>query len=350
MSYPPPQLEDQLERLAAGVAAPPTPDARQAIQRRTGVLRRRRRVGAAAGTGLLALAAIGGIALARPDPSPEAETAGTAPLPAFTLEVPGWDVVVAEDGLATGTSAAAAGSEQVFALPDGSDSPRLVVRHFPSSDAFGPPASGEEVVEVGAVEGRVTHPGPDELVLRWSPPLGDNTAEIEARGLTQEAVVEFAERLTPKDVDGAFQYPPSPDDTFGFEAGDVPEGMQEVRADEVTDVTGGAETGRRLVAESDTATAELTVAPVDDQARQDAVAAMAQAGPAEEVTVLGGPASLIARPGGTAWYVIWEPGDAASVVLDVTGADRATVDALLAGIRDVTEGEWDDLVASRAAP
>ena len=72
-----PPLEDRLTRLADGLVAPATPEARQAIGHRTGVLRRRRRAKRAVGSGVLVLAVIGGIALTRPDQNPEAEVGGS---------------------------------------------------------------------------------------------------------------------------------------------------------------------------------------------------------------------------------------------------------------------------------
>ena len=96
----PPPLEDRLNRLADGLVAPPTPEARQAIGHRTGVLRRRRRARQAAGVGALVLAAVAGSIAVTRDTAPEARTDFAdhrTALPALTLDVDGWDVVAAED-------------------------------------------------------------------------------------------------------------------------------------------------------------------------------------------------------------------------------------------------------------
>jgi hypothetical protein len=347
MTVPPPQLEDRLDRLVEGVVAPPTHDARQAIGHRAGVLRRRRRAMRAAGSGVLALAVIGGIALVSSDPTPEAELAG-AQLPAFSLEVPGWEIVAAEDEVTLEPVAPPSGSEQVFARPDDPEGAQIVLHHSSSSDAFGPPTADEEVVEVGTVEGRVTRPAPDEVILRWQPPLGDNTAEIQARGLASAEVIEVADGLQAKD-DDPIQFPASPDHEFGFVPTYLPEGMQEEELPAAAP-TGGVVPGRHLVAETDTATADLTVVSADDPARQDDITAISlSGGPPEEVSVLGRPARLVQRPD-LEWSLIWEPTDGASAVLEATGVTRTMFDELVGGLREVSEGEWDALVASHATP
>ncbi len=304
-----PPLEDRLTRLADGLVAPATPEARYAIGHRTGVLRRRRRAMRAAGSGVLVLAVIGGIALTRPDPTPEAEVAG-AQQPAFSLEVPGWDIVAAEDEVTLEPVAPPSGSEQVFARPDDPEGAQIVLHHSSSSDAFGPPTADEEPVQVGTVEGRLTRPAPDEVILRWQPPLGgDNTAEIEARGLASDEVIAVADGLQAKDED-PIEFPASPDHEFGFVPTYLPEGMQEEEPP-AAEPTGGVVPGRHLVAETDTATAELTVTSVDDPARQaEVTAASLSGGPPEEVSVLGRPARLVPRPD-LEWSLIWEPADGA---------------------------------------
>ena len=94
----PPPLEDRLNRLADGLVAPPTPEARDAIGHRTGVLRRRRRARQAAGVGALVLAAVAGSIAVTRDTAPEARS-GYAGLrtpgrsPALTLDIDGWEVV-----------------------------------------------------------------------------------------------------------------------------------------------------------------------------------------------------------------------------------------------------------------
>ncbi len=198
-------------------------------------------------------------------------------------------------------------SEQVFATPGDPEGPRLVLHHFASSDAHGPLAPGEERVRVGEVDGYLTRPAADELVLRWSPPLGDNSAEIEARGLTQQEVVDFANDLQARDQDG-FEFPGTTD-TFGFDPGFVPVGLEEEVAGEAPD---GSGPGHLLVAEGDSATAELTVMPADDPDRRATLDQLDTIGGEwEELTILGRPAELMTHPGGFRWSAVWQPQDGA---------------------------------------
>ena len=87
----PPPLEERLNRLADGLIAPPTPEAREAIGHRTGVLRRRRRAQQAAGVGVLVLAAVAGSIAVTRDTAPEARTDFADPHAAIS------------DGIVTGT-------------------------------------------------------------------------------------------------------------------------------------------------------------------------------------------------------------------------------------------------------
>ena len=65
-----PPLEDHLHRLADDLAAPATREARAAVRRRAGTLRRRRRARTAIGGGVVAVALVAGVAvLQRDDPA-----------------------------------------------------------------------------------------------------------------------------------------------------------------------------------------------------------------------------------------------------------------------------------------
>jgi len=56
------------------------------------------------------------------------------------------------------------------------------------------------------------------------------------------------------------------------------------------------------------------------------------------------------HPGGFRWSAVWQPQDGASAVLDVSGGDRATTDAVIDGLREVSEDEWEALVATHSTP
>lgn len=344
-----PPLEDRLTRLADGLVAPATPEVRSAIGQRAGVLRRRRRTRQAAGAGIVVLAAVAGTIAVTRGATPEAKTemSDSPDLPAVVLDLDGWELTSAEDTTVP-TGPPPAGSEQVFARAGDPDGPRIVLRHAASSDAHGPTAADEQSVDIGGVEGYVTHPGADEVVVQWSPPLGDNTAEIEARGVTEDEVLSFARGLQPKNQ-GEITFPPTSETQWGFVAGFVPEGFAEVPAADAEASGSDAPDdtpARRLTAQRGGATAELRIAVTGD-APYPWFVELPPGAEIDELTVLGHPATLVQQPGKAGWWLTWRPRDGATARLDVTGVDAAAVDDVTRGLREVTDDEWDDLVAAQ---
>jgi len=348
-----PPLEDRLSQLADGVIAPATPEARGAIGHRTRVLRRRRRARQAAGAGVLVLAAVAGsIAVAR-DTTPEARTPDFAgpdagALPALALDVDGWEIVTAEDTVADGAVPAIEGSVQVFHRPGDVEGPSIVLQHWGASDPVVPAAGepDEEEVAVGSVTGYLLQTGDEDFILRWAPRLGDNAAEIEARGLARDEVLAFAEGLEGKDE--SFQYPPEPEDEFGFVAGYVPQGLEEEATPDDPDEPAAA---RRLTAESATATAELTIEATGDDVYHTTVGGLEQSGgPPEELTVMGHPAVLFGHPDDLGWSLLWQPRAGTTATIVLSGVDRAAIDRIVAGLHEIDEQEWDDLVTAQGTP
>jgi hypothetical protein len=341
----PPPLEDRLNRLADGLIAPPTPEAREAIGHRTGVLRRRRRARQAAGAGVLVLAALAGSIAVTRDAAPDTTSgyAGTdtGALPAIGLALDGWQVVTAEDTAAGASAAPNEGSVQVFQLPGEAEGPKIVLRHTSASDAVVRIDDVDEEVTVGTVVGYLRQSDPDSFTLRWAPPLGDNAAEIEADGLTRGEVLAFAEGLESKD--DTFRFPATPDDQFGFLATDVPEGLVEVPLPEATAEDAPA---RRLVATSGAATAELTIEATGDASYEALVNDLAQAGTVEDVSVMGRSAVLVEHPGELRWSLAWQPRHGTTARMVVSGVDRATLDGIQSGLHEIDEDEWDALVAA----
>jgi hypothetical protein len=336
----PPPLEDRLNRLADGLIAPPTPEAREAIGHRTGVLRRRRRARQAAGVGALVLAALAGSIAVTRDTAPEARTDFADPhaaLPALTLDLDGWDVVAADDTVADG-------SVQVFRVPGATDGPTIVLRHSVASDPVLPLDGGEEVV-IGDVTGYVLQTSAEDVELRWAPPLGDNAAEIEAHGLSRDEVLEFAEGLESRDDE--IQHPPLSSDVFGFEATSLPKGIEE---DVEPDAPDGPAPARLLVAESTSAMAQLTIQASGDGAYRATVTDLEQeGGPTEQLTVMGHPAYLVEHPDAFGWTVVWQPRAAVTAEMTLSGVDRAAIDRVVAGLREIDEDEWDALVTAHGA-
>lgn len=344
MTMPP--LEDRLTQLADGLIAPATPEAREAVGRRTRVLRRRRRARQAAGAGALVLAAVvGSIAVSR-DTTPEATTdfAGEGALPTLDLDLEGWQVVAAENTAAGAAVAPNEGSVQVFQRAGDVEGPRIVLRHSSVSDAV-VPVDGDEEVAVGSVRGYLRETGADSLTLTWAPPLGDNAAEIEADGLSRDEVLAFAAGLVSKD--DSFQFPAAPDDRFGFVATALPQGLKEVPSPEATVEDAPA---RRLVAENATATVELTIEGTGDADYESTLGDLAQTGRVEELSVMGHPGVLVEHPGDLRWSVAWQPRPGTTARLVLSGVDRAGVDQVIGGVREISGDAWAALVRSQQIP
>lgn len=344
-----PPLEDRLNRLADGLVAPPTPEARQAIGARTGVLRRRRRARQAAGVGALVLAAVAGSIAVTRDTAPEAQmdfADDGAALPALALDVDGWDVVAAENTEAHTPVAASDGSVQLFHVPGDVEGPTIALRHHAAGDPVLPlEGADEDEVTIGEVTGYLEQTGAEDFVLRWAP-LGDNAAEIEARGLARAEVLAFARRLESRDDE--LGYPPLPGDEFGFEATYLPDGLKEDAALDAPDELARA---RRLVAENASAMAELTIEASGDAAYWATVTDLEQSvGLAEQLTVMGQPAYLVEHTDESRWTVVWQPRAATTATIMLTGVDRATIDGVVAGLREIDEDEWDALVTAHDGP
>jgi hypothetical protein len=341
----PPPLEDRLNRLADDVAAPATPDARQAIGRRTARLRRRRQVRNAVGGGLVALLVLAGaVALQTKDPADvETDIAGPRELPALTVDLDGWQVTAAGDE--TSPPDTAAGSLQVFRQPDNLAGPSIVLRHEEASDPVAQP-SGAVPVTIGSAHGYLEPTGPESFTVSWNPEQTDSQAYLEARGLEQGEVLGFASGLRLKDPD--INYPPPPGTEFGFLAGRPPKGLREIR---MTPVGPGHNAVRSLVAERPGATIRITIDDRGEAAFETNLAELlATAETAEPVPVLGHPAVLVEHPDGGRWSLVWQQTDDATVVASLTGADRSTVDDFVGGLEEISGDEWRELDAAHPAP
>jgi hypothetical protein len=344
----PPPLEDRLNTLADHVAAPATPDARQAIGRRTAALRRRRRVRNAAGGGLVALLVLAGaVALQTDDPDVETNVAGPGELPALTVDVDGWEVRAADDTTATpatgDVNASDPGSLQVFRRPDELAGPSVYLRHEPGSDAVAA-TSGAVPVMIGGTEGYLERTGPESFTVSWNPSPGDSQAYLEALGLTEGEVVDFANGLRLKDPD--IQYPATPGTEFGFLPGRLPRGLHEIQ---VSPASPGSDAVRRLVAEQEGSTVRVTIDEQGEASFETHVRELLASGDdVEQVSVLGRPAVLVEHPGGR-WSLVWRQTDEATVVASLSGADRSTVDDFVSGLDEISDGEWQDLKAAYPA-
>lgn len=348
----PPPLEDRLNRLADHLAAPATPDARQAIGRRAATLRRRRQVRTAAGGGLLALLVLGGaMALQIDHPADvETDTAGPTPgsLPALAVDLDGWQITTAEDTTATPDMSdvydPASGSLQVFRRPDDLTGPSVFLHHQAAGDAILEDPTAQSV-PIGGTQGSIQQTGPESFTVRWAPAQGDSQAYIEARGLTRGEVVHFANSLGLKDPD--IQYPAA-DAKLGFVADQLPKGIQEVS---VTPTSPDRNAVRQLVLERDPGTIEVTIDDRGEASFETYLGELlATDGDVEPVSVLGHRAVLVEHPNDGRWSLVWRQTDAATVVATLTGVGRSTVDDFVSSLVEISDDEWQDLVAAHPAP
>ena len=343
-------LDDRLHRLADQLTAPPTPAAREAIVRRAGVLRRRRRVRNAVGGGVLALAVVAGVLAVKGEQPDDVEMGpagpaggGSVSLPALTVDLAGWAIVAVED---TSVPADVAGSEdptvpiQVFRRPGDLAGPSVVLHHQAASDPV-VAEPGDLTVAVGDTEAYLRRTGEQSLTLRWNADQGDAHARVQAWGLSEDQLIDFADGLRPKDDDISF--PPSADDEFGFVASLLPEGIEEVQINPVNEERPGI---RRLVLEAGEQTAEVVINEGGEQAFEAELAnLLATAGEVEATSVLQHPAVAVEHPDDGQWSLIWRHTVQALVVVTLSGVDRSTVADFAAGIREVPEDEWRDLHA-----
>lgn len=343
-------LDDRLHRLADQLTAPPTPAAREAIVRRAGVLRRRRRVRNAVGGGVLALAVVAGVLAVKGEQPDDVEMGpagpaggGSVSLPALTVDLAGWAIVAVED---TSVPADVAGSEdptvpiQVFRRPGDLAGPSVVLHHQAASDPV-VAEPGDLTVAVGDTEAYLRRTGEQSLTLRWNADQGDAHARVQAWGLSEDQLIDFADGLRRKDDDISF--PSSADDEFGFVASSLPEGIEEVQMNPVNEERPGI---RRLVLEAGERTAEVVINEGGEQAFEAELAnRLATAREVDATSVLQHPAVAVEHPDDGQWSLIWRHIGQALVVVTLSGVDRSTVADFAAGIREVPEDEWRDMLA-----
>jgi hypothetical protein len=362
-----PDVEDRLpatlRALAAGVEAPATPGARSAVQRRTGALRRRRRRGRAAVAGGC-LAAVVAVVLARPtgvDPQPDVTTdpagvdAGVPPgepgrLPALAVDHPLASPVAAldetgvrptwenplPDGGADDTDAV---TWQVFRRPGDPTGPILYVTSGPL-DRLGPVLDGE-LGRLVPVDGPVAYEQ-GGIRTHVRPLDGGRGVRVDAVGLgpgDDEALPDF--------VGGLVAAPGG----SGLEPTTGPEGLVELALAPSSDPAPHPE--RVLWLDVDGHEATLSV---DTWLRTDPDGPEAAflgrvfgrqvlAEDVRPIEVLGRPGVAVDLVAGET-AVLWRHTSTDLAELYLTGVDQATVDELVAGLREPTPDEWAALRAS----
>ena len=351
-----PPLEDHLHRLADDLAAPATPEARAAVRRRAGTLRRRRRARTAIGGGVVAVALVAGVAVLQRDDPADIEMGPAGPdaaaLPVLTVEREGWEVVEAVDvaadevaaesgaGGAASDTAGPEGSLQVFRRPGELTGPSAFLSHGPSSGAI-VPEQGDETVPLDGADAFLRPAGFDAFELRWNPAGTDSHAVLRTYGLSSDLVQELAAGLRLKDDD--ISYPPAAADVFGFEATVLPAGIEE---DPFGSPPPGQPAGRRTVIERDRARVEVTVDNLGDRSFETRLAELlTTADGVSEGRVLDRSVVVVERPGdgGTQWNLTWQDPHGAVVDVRITGVDDAAVPWLAAGIRELRAEAWRSL-------
>jgi hypothetical protein len=348
-------LEEHLRRLADPVEAPASASARGAIDRRVDVLRGRRRARNAMGGGLLVAAIVaGGMALRGvktvEDQDGQIAASGSG-LPAFSVEVDGWDVTEAtdqfdhapdpEEWILAGTDV----SLQVFRRTGDLIGPVVYVTHSASSDAV-VPVDGQESVAVGDAIGAIKQLD-DSVDMIWNPEHGDSTATLKARGLSEDEAVAFAADLEMKDPE-RISFPPAPDAEFGFVPGELPDGLEEVTG--LRSLGPDYQRDNRLLRLADgTRTIDVEVAnggAIFFEALLNDL--LFTPDEVEQVTVLGHDAVLVHDGKAQRWNLVWRHTSDTSVRITLTGGDRATVDQIVDGLQEISEDEWDDIVAEHS--
>jgi len=362
MNGPSPSVEERLRRLVDDFTAPATTTALRAIEGRTQVLRRRRRVGVATAAGVVGVVVAVIVALAlRNDPSPErtVELDPVQPpeetgMPAFTLDLDGWEVISATDehdvpfGVAPPPPAdGSTETGQVF-HPPGEQLPSVYVAHSPIRGTIGQQIF-DDPVTIGGVNGLSWTIG-EEVALTWNPHGGNTTVWLRARGLPFDEVVEFAEGLQPRDADIAV--PPGPDDRFGFDATARPAGLAEdpVAADRPATID------QRIVTLSKgTDFVWITVDNAGQRVFYEQLSGVI-ADTWASVTVLDRPATLFTREFGPSVGDLdpedfsmaelnWLHTTTARVRVEISTDDEAEIEEIMGGLRQISRSSWEELVA-----
>ena len=338
-----PRLEDKLHSLADLLDAPASTTARQAIGRRTRVLRRRRRARNTV-LGVAVVVAVAGL-LSLLSRGTDVETGPSNPgytLPAITVDLDGWEVASAEEALDESPVDPLDGSYQVFRRPGELVGPTVFVAHTPSSDTV-VPMEGQETVGVRGRDGALTELN-GAITLTWNPPPpnGDSTAYLYAWDLPREEVIAIANSL--ETLGDGLGYPVTPDMKFGFDAppAALPDGIEEER---IAVAPSDPPEVRRVELRDGPASIQLEVADRGERSFERTLSSVLGQEEVESATVLERPAILYPM-GADQWQAHVRLDDRSALFVTVTGADRATFDDILDHLEEINEKEWLDLLAA----
>lgn len=342
-------LEERLRGLADELEAPPSDTALRAVGRRARVMRRRRRARRAAAGGVLVAGLVVGVFAVRAGtPDGEPGTVATDPdgatreaaLPAWTLDLDGWEAIGADEGDDSASDEAEGsdwrGSLQVFRRPGELAGPTLAVRHVSASDAF-VPADDDEPVMVGDVQGYIRRLGPDRFVLSWS--LGDSHVELRAFGVPEPDVHAFAGGLVPRDPDGVFSFP-GDGDQLGFDATELPPGLDEDRPAADRQVA----RYRGVVFGDGRSQVTIQVDGAGERFFEDTLVHRLVHDRAVEEIEVDGHRAVSLETSDWERHVLWLQDDA-TVHVTIEGLRSPSVEDVVAGLRQISEDEWRALRA-----
>jgi hypothetical protein len=344
------RLPSALHRLADDVSASATDEARRAVRRQVTRLRRRQRTRRVVATGVLATAVIGSaffLTTDRPSQVAVAPPAGDD-LPTFTVDALGLEPLLAQDDEVWPQRV---GGEyvQVYRPADDLLGPTLLIELHRATDTLSPDLEqhprfrdavdpGEDVpgmvpVEVRGRAAELWIDDPDSPYLTWNPePMDDMVATARSWGVSGDELTELANDLEAR-PDGS-----------GFEATELPEDLVEIDRARLPE-DGGHHRVLYLTSERGLVVEIQMLVDEPSGFEQRRIDRLAASSSREEVMVLDQPALLTQDellPG--TWSAIWAPTDAVTVEVRITGADRAAVDEVLAGITPIDEAEWTAIV------
>jgi hypothetical protein len=316
-----PRLESTLARRASAVRVEAgLTAARVAVDRRRARRARRRQARALGVVGLAAAVVVSAFLVARlRDDRDHEAVSSSSGLPRLALD-PGLGLrrAPASSGIeGLPLSARWPGATQVQVLRRADALLPVIFAPWPSAARVG--TAGTRSVDVGDVPGALSSRGAGGLHLAWR--MADGTdASLDAFGVSEATLLEVARGLR-RPVD-----PTRPGYRFGslppgFAASTVPAGPETRPAP----VAFGASRGGLHV---DVVTWASTRFDRDATAQ----AVLAEAVTAEPIRVAGHP-GVLSRHAASTWTVGWSPTPRSSAALLITGASRADVDRIVAGVR-----------------
>jgi hypothetical protein len=222
-------------------------------------------------------------------------------------------------------------SFQVFRQPGAYAGPTAYVSTRQSAGPSGP-GLPSETVEVDGHDATLSTYVPAVPRLSWKL-AGDIEVSALFWSMTTDEILEFANGLEER-PDGS-----------GFDATALPQGIAEDPMESVPMTTfANRELGFR--AGTDTSI-ELHIDRSDEAEFESFVEDRLETTDAvEQLPVLDRPAVLIHYEDSDRWSLQWRHTTRDRVELDVTGADRASLERIIAGISEIEEATWQDLVAA----